>query len=379
MSATHTAIMRETLFRDFDKLWPEKIINLTNGISPRRWLTIANPDLESLIHTRLGAGWAGDFMQLHGLEPFAADPDFCAAFNAVKLRNKQRLARYLASELGITVDPHSMFDLHVKRIHEYKRQLLNVLHVIGRYNRIRAGDKAGLVPRTIIFSGKAAPGYVMAKRIIHLITCVADIVNNDPAIGDLLKIVFVPNYDVTLAEILIPAGDLSEQISTAGTEASGTGNMKLALNGALTIATKDGANNEIADAVGRDHIWMFGNTFEELQAIRQQGYNPRAIYEATADVRQSLDMINSGYFSAHDRTMFSPIYDSIVNSDTYMLLADYDAYLSAQKLVDLAYLDQEQWIKKAIINVSRMAPFSADRLVGEYASNVWNAKPVPKL
>ncbi len=379
VSATHTAIMRETLFGDFDKLWPGKIINLTNGISPRRWLTLANPDLDALIGSKLGETRVEDFTRLDELQPLTADPEFRTAFSAIKLRNKERLAHYLAGELGVTLDPHSMFDLHVKRIHEYKRQLLNVLHVIARYNRIRAGDRAGLLPRTVIFSGKAAPGYDMAKRIIHLITSVADVVNNDPAIGDLLKIVFVPNYDVTLAEILIPAGDLSEQISTAGTEASGTGNMKLALNGALTIATKDGANNEIADAVGRDNIWMFGHTFEELQIIRQRPYNPRAIYESTPEVRQTLDMIRNGYFSPHDKTLFAPIVDSIVNGDNYMLLADYDDYMRAQKLVDLAYLDQLQWVQKAIINVSRMAPFSADRLVGEYALEVWGAKPVPKV
>ncbi|MBV9990538.1 MAG: glycogen/starch/alpha-glucan phosphorylase [Alphaproteobacteria bacterium] len=376
VSHTHTAIMRQTLFRDFDRLWPDRIISLTNGISQRRWLADANPALQALIGSRLGAGWFQDFDRLRELEPYAQDAAFRSEFADVKSANKQRIARFLGERQGIVVDPSSLFDMHVKRIHEYKRQLLNLLQVIGRYNRIRAGADA--VARTVIFAGKAAPGYVMAKRIIHLINRVADIVNNDPKTRDLLKIVFVPNYGVQVAELLVSAGDLSEQISTAGTEASGTGNMKLALNGALSIATEDGANTEIRDAVGHDNIWMFGHSFDELQALRRRGYDPVAIYRGNAEIRQSLDMIASGYFSHDERALFKPVVASLLeDGDPFMVLADYDAYVVAQASVDEAWREREIWTTKAILNVSRMSPFSMDRLVRQYAQSVWNATPVP--
>jgi starch phosphorylase len=269
-----------------------------------------------------------------------------------------------------------LFDLHIKRIHEYKRQLLNLLQVIGRYNRIRSGIDE--VPRTVIFAGKAAPGYLMAKRIIHLINSVADVVNNDPKARELLKIVFVPNYGVQIAERLVSAGDLSQQISMAGTEASGTGNMKLALNGALSIATRDGANTEIRDAVGGGNIWMFGYSFEELQALRAGGYDPQAVYRSNAEVRQSLDMIRDGFFAPQDRTLFAPIVDSLLNGgDRFMVLADYEAYVRTQALVDETWLTPESWTTKSILNVARMSPFSMDRLVHQYAERVWGSKPVP--
>jgi len=289
------------------------------------------------------------------------------------------LARKVRDLTGHVIDPNSMFDLHIKRIHEYKRQLLNVLHIIARYNRIRHGKPANVQARTSIFSGKAAPGYAMAKRIIQLINYVADIVNNDPAIEGLLKVVFIPNYDVQTAEDLIPAGDLSEQISTAGTEASGTGNMKLALNGALTIATHDGANDEIADAVGRENIFMFGNTYEQLKAMREGGYDPKRIYAANAELQLTLDMIRGGYFSPENRDLFVPLVDTLLKGgDHYMLLADYESYWKCQQDVDAAYADQNAWNRKAILNVANLGPFSIDRLVHQYANEVWQTTPVPR-
>lgn len=375
VSRTHTEIMRQTLFRDFDRLWPERIINLTNGISQRRWLSDANPELERLIGSRLKGDWIADLGRLRELEALTGNEEFHADFRTLKRRNKVKLATLIRERLGVTVDPDSMFDLHIKRIHEYKRQLLNLLQVVERYNRIRAHGGAGVQPRTVIFAGKAAPGYVMAKRIIHLINAVADIVNHDPAVAGLVKVVFVPNYGVQLAEDLVRAGDLSQQISAAGTEASGTGNMKLALNGALTIATHDGANNEIADAVGHDNIWMCGHTFEELQHLRA-GYDPAAIYESHAALKQSLDMIRGGYFSPGRPGLFVPIFDSLVRGgDHFMVLADYDDYVRAQGEIDSVYRDPDLWTRKAILNVARIGGFSIDRLVREYAGAVWGSSP----
>ena len=378
VSQMHTDLMRRTLFKDFEELFPGRIVNLTNGISQRRWLNEANPDLASLISARISKRWLYDLEYLRDLAPYAEDAEFCTAFVAVKRTNKERLARLIKNSLGLSVDSGSLFDLQVKRIHEYKRQLLNILQVIVRYNRIRLEGPGGVQPRTVIFSGKAAPGYIMAKRIIQLINYAADIVNNDPAIENALKIVFVPNYDVKTAEDLIPAGDLSQQISTAGTEASGTGNMKLALNGALTLATHDGANDEIAEAVGTENIFMFGNRLEELQELRRKGYEPAALYEKNAELKLALDMIGSGYFSPQQRDLFAPIVDSLLRQgDYYMVLADFESYLSAQAEIDAAYQDPRQWVRKAILNTANVGRFSVDRLVREYAGEVWGATPVP--
>lgn len=377
VSHTHTQIMRQTLFRDFDRLWPERVISLTNGISQRRWLADANPALHALIGARLGPDWFRDFDRLRALEPFAEDEGFQRDFAAVKRANKQTVARVLNDRHGVVLDPDSLFDLHIKRIHEYKRQLLNILQVIGRYNRIRAGA-TDIQARTVIFAGKAAPGYVMAKCIIHLINAVADIVNNDPAVKDLLKVVFVPNYGVQVAELLVGAGDLSEQISMAGTEASGTGNMKLALNGALSIATEDGANTEIRDAVGHDNIFMFGLRVPEVQALRASGYDPRSILRDLPALGAILDMVRGGYFSPHDRELFVPVVDSLTKGgDPFLVLADYDAYVRTQEAVDAAYREPGNWTRKAVLNVARMSPFSMDRLVRQYAERVWDAKPDP--
>jgi len=378
VSKSHTEIMRSTLFKDFDEFFPNRIVALTNGISQRKWLNESNVWLAELINARISSKWLRDLDQLRALAPYADDEVFQTEFAAVKRINKERLAQKIKDVTGQSADPHSIFDMQIKRIHEYKRQLLNVLHLVCRYNAIRAG-KSPPQPRTAIFAGKAAPGYVMAKRIIQLINYVADIVNNDPAVEGLLKIVFIPNYDVQTAEDLIPAADLSEQISMAGTEASGTGNMKLALNGALTIATHDGANDEIADAVGHDNIFMFGHTYEQLLALRREGYDPKAIYAANPDLRQALDMIRGGYFSPQKRDLFVPIVDSLLaGGDHYMLLADFDSYAKCQQSVDAAYQDQKQWNRKAILNVANIGGFSIDRLTHQYAAEVWNADPVPR-
>jgi len=377
VSRMHTELMRTTLFKDFDKLFPDRIINLTNGISQRVWLNEANPGLASLISSRISRRWLRDLDRLDELASFADDAEFRHAFAEVKRANKERLAKKIAERLRLEVDPSSLFDFQIKRIHEYKRQLLNLLQVVGRYNRIRAGGSADIQPRTVIFSGKAAPGYAMAKRIVQLINYVADVINNDPAVHDALKMVFVPNYDVQTAQDLIPAADLSEQISAAGTEASGTGNMKLALNGALTIATHDGANDEIAERVGADNIFMFGHSVEALRDLRTLGYDPAAIYETNSELNRVLDMIRSGYFSPGQPDLFVPVFDSLVrHGDHYMVLADYESYVLCQATVDAAYRDQTQWTRKAISNVAHIGPFSVDRLLRDYAGKVWQVKPV---
>ena len=378
VSKSHTEIMRKTLFRDFDDFFPDRIVALTNGISQRRWLNEANSWLAELINARISSKWLRDLAFLRELAPLADDEAFQTEFAAVKRINKGRLAQKIKDQSGHVVDPNSIFDLHIKRIHEYKRQLLNVLHLVSRYNRIRLAKPSNIQPRTAIFSGKAAPGYIMAKRIVRLINYVADTVNNDPAVEGLLKVVFIPNYDVQTAEDLIPAGDLSEQISMAGTEASGTGNMKLALNGALTIATHDGANDEIAEAVGAENIFMFGHSYEELQALRRNGYDPVSIYAANPELHQTLDMIRDGYFSPGNRALFAPVVDSLLTGgDYFMLLADYESYVTCQESVDAAYQDKKQWNRKAILNVAHIGGFSVDRLVQQYADEVWHAMPVP--
>lgn len=376
VSKLHTALMRRTLFRDFDRFFPGRIIPITNGISPRTWLLEANPALAQLITSRISDAWMRDLERLKLLAPLAEDEEFRSAFAAAKQANKTRLTGQIRASLGIAVEPGSMFAMQVKRIHEYKRQVLNLLHLIVRYNRIRSGAGAGLPARTAIFSGKAAPGYAIAKLIIHLIHSVADVINHDPAIGTRLKIIFVPNYDVGTAQELIPAGDLSEQISTVGTEASGTGNMKLALNGALTIGTHDGANIEIAAAVGEENAFMFGRNYDETEEFRRH-YDPAAVYESDAELKQALDMIAGGYFSAGNRTIFAPIFDSLVRyGDHFLVLADFAPYLACQAAVDESYCDREQWTRKSILNTARIGIFSIDRAVRQYAGEIWNVRPL---
>jgi starch phosphorylase len=373
----HTDLMKHTIFRDFNEHSPHKIVNKTNGITPRRWLHMANPGLSQLISSRIGSDWIKDLDQLRRIAPMANDGDFCKQFTAVKRDNKKRLAEFIQRQCDITINLESLFDVHVKRIHEYKRQLLNVLHVITLYNRIREGSGAPRVPRTVIFAGKAAPGYALAKRIIKLINDVADIVNNDPAIGDQLKVVFIPNYNVSVAETIIPACELSEQISTAGTEASGTSNMKFALNGALTIGTLDGANVEIHDEVGMDNIFIFGLTTDGVAEQRSQGYDPWNYYHANHELRLALDMIANGYFSPDSPDLHKPIADRITHGgDPYLLLADYASYISCQERVAELYANSDEWARRSILNVAHMGKFSSDRTIREYAEEIWGVKPV---
>ena len=377
VSALHSELMKQSIFQDFAKLFPERFNNKTNGVTPRRWLSQANPSLSGLIDDKIGREWRRHLEQLSGLEKFARDPLFGAQFRAAKLVNKERLAKWVADHLGIALNPASLFDVQIKRIHEYKRQLLNVLHVITRYNRILANPDANWVPRTVVFAGKAASAYHMAKQIIKLINDVAATVNSDARVKDKLKVVFIPNYSVSLAEIIIPAADLSEQISTAGTEASGTGNMKFALNGALTIGTLDGANVEMRDSVGADNFFIFGNTTSEVETLRRSGYQPRLIYEENAELKQVLDQLRDGVFSPGDKGRFQAIYDVLVNwGDHYLLLADYASYVASQDEVDLLYQQPEEWTRKAILNVAGMGAFSSDRTIAEYAEQIWQAQPI---
>ncbi len=377
VSALHSDLMTKSIFADFFKVFPDRFTNMTNGITPRRWLSQANPALSNLIDARIGTSWRSHLDQLAGLKPLADDHDFAVAFRAAKLVNKQRLADWVQANMGITLNPASLFDVQVKRIHEYKRQLLNVLHVITRYNRILANPDADWVPRTVVFAGKAASAYHMAKQIINLINDVATTINNDARVGDKLKVVFLPNYNVSLAEIIMPAADLSEQISTAGTEASGTGNMKLALNGALTIGTLDGANVEMRESVGADNIFIFGNTTEEVAAVRKAGYQPKAIYEENAELRGVLDMLRDGAFSPDDAARYHGIYDALLEwGDHYLLLADYVSYVDMQDQVDALYRAPDAWTRKAILNVAGMGVFSSDRTIAEYASAIWHVAPL---
>ena len=375
VAAIHTQLMKETIFADFHRMWPDQIVNMTNGITPRRWLNQANPGLSKLITSRIGKTWPKDLDQLKRLNVLADDADFRKEFAQVKRANKVRLAKMIHDRLNIEVNPDALFDVQIKRMHEYKRQLLNVLHVVTLYNRIRAGGDN--VPRVVIFGGKSAPGYQMAKRIIKLINDVADIVNNDPVVGDRLKVVFIPNYDVSTAEDIVPAADLSEQISTAGTEASGTGNMKMSLNGALTIGTMDGANVEIHDEVGAENIFIFGMRTDEVAQLAASGYNPWHYYDNNPELKQVLDMINNGYFSPEDHDRFKPIFNALTyHGDHYMLLADYASYIDSQQQVENLYRDQDAWMRKAILNVANMGKFSSDRTIREYSEHIWNAKTV---
>ncbi|WP_027469570.1 glycogen/starch/alpha-glucan phosphorylase [Deefgea rivuli] len=377
VSALHSDLMVESIFADFARLYPERFTNVTNGVTPRRWLALANPSLSKLIDGAIGQTWRANLDELAELKASADFPQFVEAFREAKLENKKRLASYVARTLGGVINPHALFDVQVKRIHEYKRQLLNVLHVITRYNQILANPEKNWQPRVVIFAGKAASAYHMAKLVIQLINDVGIKINNDSRIGDKLKVVFLPNYSVSLAEIIIPAADLSEQISTAGTEASGTGNMKFALNGALTIGTLDGANVEMQDAVGADNMFIFGNTTEEVAALRANGYNPRALYEGNKDLRDTLNMLASGYFSPTEPERYRVIFDVLVNwGDHYQLLADFESYVATQAKVDALYAKPDEWAKKAIYNVAGMGHFSSDRTIKEYADRIWYTKPV---
>jgi glycogen phosphorylase len=379
VAALHSELLKTTLFADFNRIYPNKFVNVTNGITPRRWLNQCNPDLTALLTKAIGTGFQRDLDMLKLITPLAEDKAFRKAFREVKLANKVRLANRIEDVTGIKLNPNSLFDVQIKRIHEYKRQLLNVLHVITLYNRIRSGQAKDITPRTVIFGGKAAPGYWMAKQIIRLINDVATIVNDDPAVADKLKVVFYPNYEVSAAELLFPGSDLSEQISTAGTEASGTGNMKMALNGALTIGTLDGANVEIKEEVGDENIFIFGLTTDEVALTKASGYNPWDYYNSNAELKQVLDMIASGFFSVEEPNRYQAIFDNLLHKgDHYLLLADYASYIAAQDSVNTLYQDQEEWSRRAILNVARVGKFSSDRTIGEYAKNIWHVAPAKR-
>ncbi len=380
VSALHSDLLVQTIFKDFASLWPDRFTNMTNGVTPRRWLAQANPGLTQLLDTTLGPAWRLDLDLLKQLQEHRSNADFRASFMAIKRANKARLAALIERKTGVVVDPESLFDVQVKRIHEYKRQLLNVLHAVTRYQAILANPQGingeTWVPRTIVFAGKAASSYAMAKNIIRLIHDVGSVINNDPRIGNRLKVVFVPNYGVSVAEVIMPGADLSEQISTAGTEASGTGNMKLALNGALTIGTDDGANIEIRQNVGDDNIFIFGLKTPEVASLKQSGYQPMRIYESTPSLKTVLDAIAGGAFSPDDPGRYRGLVDSLLwGGDHYLLLADYAAYVATQLRVDALYRQPAQWAERAIANVAGMGAFSSDRTIAAYARQIWHIEP----
>jgi starch phosphorylase len=377
VAALHTRLLKATVMQDFNELWPEKFHNVTNGVTPRRFLRMINPGLDMLISRNLGDGWITRLEELRRLEPYADDAGFREDWQAVKRLGKRRLAKQLAKLTGEKLDPDTLFDIHVKRIHEYKRQHLNLLHIVTLYNRIRQDPGIDLIPRTFIFGGKAAPGYFMAKLMIKLINSVAAVVNRDPQVRDLLKVVFFPNLNVKNAQYIYPAADLSEQISTAGKEASGTGNMKFAMNGALTIGTLDGANVEIREAVGAENFFLFGLTAEEVATTKVDGYRPWEIYQGNGELKAAIDTINAGVFSRGDRELFRPLTDVLVQHDPYLLFADYDAYVACQAQVDRAWRDAGQWWRMSILNTARMGRFSSDRAISEYSDNIWKVGPMP--
>jgi glycogen phosphorylase len=372
----HSKLLRETTLRDFAELWPSKFLNVTNGVTPRRFLVLSNPRLAALINRKLGDHWIKHLTRLKQLEPLVDDGEFRAEFRQVKQANKTDFAAYLREHTGVTVDPAALFDMQVKRFHEYKRQHLNVLHVISLYQRIKENPDREFTPRLFLFGGKAAPGYYMAKLIIKLINSIAEVVNQDPQARDRMKVVFLPDYNVKQAQHIYPAADLSEQISTAGYEASGTSNMKFALNGALTIGTLDGANIEIREEVGAENFFLFGLTVDEVKQLRTRGYHPRNEYQHNPRLKAALDAIGDGTFSKGDRDLFRPLLDSLLNHDPYLVLADYQSYVDCQDQVSLAYRDQEHWTKMSILNVAKMGKFSSDRAIREYCEKVWGTKPV---
>jgi glycogen phosphorylase len=376
VAALHTELLKANLLHDFHEIWPERFFNVTNGVTPRRWLLAANPMLADAITARIGDGWITQLDQLAKLADHADDLAFRSEVRSIKQRNKEQLARYIEAEHGISIDRTSMFDVQVKRMHEYKRQLLNLLHVVALYLRVKKNPDLAIVPRTFIFGGKAAPAYATAKLIIKLINSVAAAVNKDPAVKGKLRVVFLANYRVSLAERIFPASDLSEQISTAGKEASGTGNMKFALNGALTIGTLDGANVEIREEIGADNFFLFGLTAQQVAEL-QRRYRPRDYYEQNPELKAVLDLINSGFFEPEHPDLFKPLIYSLLEQDTYMLLADFQSYADCQERVGKTFLDQDRWTRMAILNIAHMGKFSSDRSIHEYAERIWDARGVP--
>jgi starch phosphorylase len=376
VAALHTELLKTHVLRDFYELTPDKFSNKTNGVTPRRWMVLSNPGLAQLLLSRLGTGWVHDLEKLRRLEPLAADREFADEWRAIKLQNKARLSNYIQERLGMATDPASMFDVLVKRLHEYKRQHLQILHILTLWKRIQHDPGAEVVPRTFLFGGKAAPGYRMAKLIIKLIHSVGEAVNADPLVRGRLKVVFLPDYNVKLGQRVYPAADLSEQISLAGKEASGTGNMKFAMNGALTIGTLDGANIEIREEVGADNFFLFGLTTPEVEQKKREGYNPRDFYNSNANLREVIDALSNGELSHGDKKLFEPLVSSLLNGDEYMLLADYQSYVDCQDRVSLAYGNQEEWTRMSILNVARIGKFSSDRAIRDYCADIWKTWPV---
>jgi starch phosphorylase len=373
----HTELLKSDVLRDFHDLWPQKFSNKTNGVTPRRWMVLCNPRLSQFISRAIGDDWIRNLEQLRRLEPMTEDAQFRAEWRDIKRSNKRALAAIIRERTGVTVDPAAIFDVHVKRIHEYKRQHLNILHVIGLYHRLKTDPRLEIHPRVFIFGGKAAPGYHLAKMMIRLITAVGDIVNRDPGVRDLIKVVFLPNFNVTNSQRIYPAADLSEQISTAGKEASGTGNMKFQMNGALTIGTMDGANIEIRQEVGPENFFLFGLTDAEVQAKRAAGYQPMELYRSQPELREVINLIRDGYFSRGNSEQFLGLIGNLLHHDPYMVLADYQAYAECQQRVDAAYRDTERWARMSILNTARSGKFSSDRSIREYCAEIWQAKAVP--
>ena len=374
VAALHTELLKHGLFKDFSDFYPDKFVNVTNGITPRRFLKKANPALSALITSKIGDGWVKNLDQLKGLEKFASDGAFLDDLGKAKRANKLLLANYLWEVCGVKVNPDSLFDVQVKRLHEYKRQMLNALHAVSLYLSLKDDRNADIVPRTILFGAKAAPGYMTAKLVIKFINAIGEVINSDPDVSDRLKVVFVPNYRVSLAEKIIPAADLSEQISLAGTEASGTGNMKFALNGALTIGTMDGANIEIHDAVGAENIFIFGMNVEDAKKVRAEGYNPMAFVEKNEKLKRIFSLIENDFFSPGECGIFKPLLDSL-RSDTYMIAADFDSYCETQLRVADTYRNPREWNKRSVMNIANMGYFSSDRSIQEYADKIWHVAP----
>ncbi len=376
VAALHTELLERDVLHDLYEMYPERFSNKTNGVTPRRWMALANPGLAALITRKIGDGWVANLDQLRSLENHINDAGFLDEWRTTQHAVKRELVDYIAKKTGAIVDPASMFDVMVKRIHEYKRQHLKVLHIVALYNRIKRDPSANLVPRTFLFGGKAAPGYFMAKLIIKLINSVAEVVNTDSDVAGRLRVVFLPDYNVTFGQRVYPSADLSEQISLAGKEASGTGNMKFSMNGALTVGTLDGANIEIREQVGAENFFLFGLTSDQVYATKAAGYHPRAYYDANAGLKEVIDELASGRFSRGDRGLFKPLLDSLLSSDPYMLLADYQAYIDCQDRIDKAFLDCDQWTRMSILNTARMGKFSSDRAIREYSDDIWHVKPV---
>ncbi|HYH94747.1 glycogen/starch/alpha-glucan phosphorylase [Hyalangium sp.] len=376
VAALHTELLRRDVLPDFAGMFPERFNNKTNGVTPRRWLTWCNPRLAKLITSRIGKGWEADLDQLRKLEEHVEDTAFQTAFREVKQQNKQDLAQHVKELRSVSLDPNAIFDVQIKRLHEYKRQLLNALHIVVLWMRARRDPSTIIHPRAFIFGAKAAPGYQAAKQIIRLINGIGEVINSDAGTTG-LQVVFLPNYRVSLAERIIPAADVSEQISTAGWEASGTGNMKLTLNGALTLGTLDGANVEIREAVGDENFFLFGLTADEVIARKKAGYRPRDVYNEHLELREAMELISSGFFSPEDRTLFKPLMDNLLEEDRYLLLADFDAYMKKQEEVARGYLDPATWTRKCILNVARAGIFSSDRTIKQYAEEIWRVKQIP--